>query len=394
MIKKFAITLKYVSFSLGLLFGVLSCDKDFKNVGVNLVDNNVFSTDTLISNVVAYSKAIERNQTNRLEQYTLGVYRDDAFGLLESSFVTQLSLAETNPDFGTKAVIDSVVVTIPYKATNTGNETNEAGDIVPVFQLDSIRKKGEGKIQLNVYRLGTLLKSLADDDPTKAKKYYSDDSFLKSTPLYSGIFMPNEKDTIMFVKRYKYPDYPDLSSKVLYKTDTIKQESSIPFIRIPFDNEEIKGVFQDLASNSEFASTSNFQFFFRGLYFEALEYSISESSMMFLDLPSKDTNAKMTIYYSNDVLKDEGENQDLNDNGINGESDVWVRTPQNFTFPFLGVRSNIYSRDISGSDFESYISDVDVTNGEEEIFIQGAAGAHGEYNCLVKMTIQMICQMN
>lgn len=371
MLKEFIVVLKYLGIASGLLAGIISCENDFKNVGVSVVDNNIFATDSYISEVISYSKNIERNQTNGLSHYLLGVQRDGIFGKLEASVVAQLSLGETNPDFGTNAVIDSVIIDIPYLATLTGTYSNDT----PEFELDSIWSTGDKTIQLNVFELGTYLSSVDADDPTETKKYYSDDIFLKANPgssLFSGLITPSAIDTMLLVKRYDYPNYPDLTTKNLYQTDTIKKTDIKPSLKIPLDKEQIKSIVQDNASSSDFASNANFQHYFRGLYFEALEVTEEDASLMTLSM----SDARMYVYYSNDVTSDEETEEDLNNNGVTGETNVTVRTAQTLAFPVSGVLANRYDRDYSGDLVESYITPPqNETTGEEIIFTQGAGGA-------------------
>jgi len=70
----------------------------------------------------------------------------------------------------------------------------------------------------------------------------------------------------------------------------------------------------------------------------------------------------MTIYYSND--KDEGAEEDLNDNGVNGEENVRVK--QQYTFSFSpSNKSNFLERDYSNSK----------QSGSDRLYVQGAAGS-------------------
>jgi len=381
MTKKFVIVLKYLAISVGLLIGVISCEKDFTNVGVNIVDNNIFSTDKYTSEIIAYSQGVENVRANGLSDYLLGVQRDGLFGKLEASIVAQLSLATANPDFGENAVIDTVIVDIPYHATLDGTQTDIDGVGVPKFKLDSVWTSGNNYFQLNVFELKTALFSVDQDEPTKPKIYYSDYDFQKneSTPLFSGLISPNENDTMTVIKRFKYPNsnFPDLTAKEEYRTDTIKKTDLKPSLKIPFDKEMIKTLFQDNATTGIFDYNSSFQTFFKGLYLEALEHDNQGDALMNLKM----SDATMTIYFSNDVQKDEGDTEDLNGNGINGETDVWVRNPQSFIFPFSGIKSNIYSRDESGSAIEPFILTPNEINGEEKLFVQGASGA----NAVIKL---------
>jgi len=369
MLKEFIVVLKYLGVASGILAGIISCENDFRNVGVSIVDNDIFTSDSYVSEVIAYSKNIERNQTNGLSHYLLGIQRDNIFGRLEASIVAQLNLIETNPDFGTNAVLDSVIVDIPFLATLNGSHENDS----PNFELDSVWTTGDRSFQLNVFESGTYLNSVDPEDPTQAKKYYSNDTILKvnpGMPLFEGLITPNATDTMLVVKRYKYPNYPDLLIKSLYKTDTIKKTDTKPSLKIPLDKEQIKTIIQDNASSSDFASNINFQHFFRGLYFEALESAEANASLMTLSM----SDATMTLYYSNDIEDTEETDEDLDGNGITGEENVIVRTPQSFVFPLGGIKVNLYDRDYTGDLVESYITAPNELTGEEILFTQGAGG--------------------
>ncbi len=363
---------KWIIF-LAAVIAFIACEKDFENIGTSIVDDNIFESKQYISNLIAYSKNIERTQTNNLSYYQLGVQRDEneIFGRLESSFVTQLNLSETNTDYGAAPVIDSVLVEIPYLYTQ--GEDNEAG--LPQFTIDSLWQYGDGKFILNVYELGTYLHSLDPDDPTIEKKYYSNDDelFIKSDLLFSNLFVPNANDTMSIINRYKYPLYPDLSEKEIYQKDTIKGESVIPSLKIPLNKNVFKEKFLDNQGATYFASNANFQHFFRGLYFEAIENMPNNGSLFFLDF----NNAMVTIYYSNNETADEAEDEDLDGNGVTGEEGVTVRNPENLKLNFSGVKVNLFDREQTSAGIQANIDNSDTENGNEQIYVQGTSGAQG-----------------
>ncbi len=372
MLKKFVFKTKFLALAAGILLGIVSCEKDLKDMGVNLVDNAVFTTGKFTPAVVSYVRNIDRNKTNAMPDYLLGTYRDNQFGKIEASVVGQLSLPEENPDFGTNAVIDSVLFDIPIPAHV---KKASGAKSLPEFELDSVWTKGNATFQLDVYELGTFLNTWNPEDPATAMAYFSDDNFIKknpATPLFSGLVSPSPTDTLTIIKRYKYPNYPDLSEKVLYKTDSIKKSVLAPSLKLTFDNATIKALFQDVAAGADFASNGNFQHYFRGLYFDVHESTQADAALMILKM----TAANMTIYYSYDEIKDEAENEDLDGNGVNGESDVHVRKPKSLVFPMNGIKANLYNRDYSGSELETILATTDINQGSERLYVQGAAGSH------------------
>ena len=377
MIKKFVIFAKYLGVVSGVLIAVISCEKDFKNVGVDLVDNNVFSTDSYVSEVIAYSKNVEANKTNSLSYHLLGTAENGDFKKLNASIVSQLTLPIANPDFGEHAVIDSIILNIPFDATLLGNqevpdpEDPNENISVPEFEIDSLwQSDNDPSFVLKVHELGTFLHNIDPLNPTKIKEYFSeidDNPFDKVLELYSGIVTPNVNDTVSIIKRYKFTD--DTFTETEFHTyDTIKNPSSKPSLKIPLDKQDFT-TFQTLASSAEFSSNTDFQHYFKGLYLEALESGTGNSLFAF-----NISTASMTIYYTETFLQDEGDDIDLNGNGITGEQNILMTTSSSFIYSLSGVSVNLFDRDEAGSLVENYIETPNMTIGEDKIFVQGAAG--------------------
>ena len=85
------------------------------------------------------------------------------------------------------------------------------------------------------------------------------------------------------------------------------------------------------------------------------------------------SDATITIYYTNTILRTE-EGTDLNNNGTTDDVDVPVRTKQNKAFPLSGLLTSQYTRDYSGSIVNNYTTGADIINGQDKLFVQGAAG--------------------
>jgi hypothetical protein len=377
MIKKFVILTKYLSVILGVLVVVISCEKDFKNVGVNLVDNNVFSTDKYTSEIIAYSKNIEVNKTDYLTYYLLGTAEDGNFGKLNASVVSQLGLAEENPDFGENAVIDSVILNIPLDATLLRKyevpdpENPNEVIIVPEFELDSVWGNGDNSFLLKIHELGTFLNIKDPADPTQNMEYFSNTPFDKLQELYNDVVSPSVSDTMSIIKRTKYID-DTFSTQEVYSYDTIKNTNSEPSLIIPLEKQFFLDNFLNDPISSHFSSNSDFQHYFRGLYLEAFNAGVG-STLMALQL----SNAKMTVYYTDTSFPNEGAEEDLNGNGIKGEGIVQVIKTGIFACPFSGIKVNLFDRDYSGALAENYINNPNTTVGNDKIFVQGATGSDG-----------------
>jgi len=379
MLKKILDVLKYPIIIIMILAGIVSCEKDFKNIGEDLLDNNLFSTSSYSAQIKGHSVRISRNKTNGTAHYLLGYTENPQFGSLRASIVAQLTLPEANPVFGENAVIDSVIITIPYLSTLDGKQevTNPLDPSktinVPNFKLDSLWTSGIYKnFELKIYELGTYLNHLNPTNPEIANEFYSDDVFQKTgIPFYSSLVSPNPNDTMMVIKRYKYEN-ASLSNRVVYRNDTIKLTNSKPSLKIPLDEQRIKEIFQDQASSTHFTTSDNFNHYFRGLYFEALN-SGNGTAAMYLNID--ETN--MTIYVTETKVTNETSEQDLNGNGIAGEQNIVIPNSKSFVYNLSGLKANLFERNYNGTLAQSYLLNPNITQGDDKIFVQGAAGSDG-----------------
>ena len=351
MTTKVVKVLKYLGLFSIVFFTIISCEKDIESIGVNLVDNDNFSTSKLTTEVIIANKNIDRVISNGVPQHLLGVYSDTEFGKLKASIVSQLTLPLTGDDYdyGVNSAIDSVIVYIPYQSTR---DLENYSDGKPKFSIDSVFGDTDVEFKLSIFELKTFLNTLDPEDPSKLAIYYSDKEFMKgNTPLFSGNFKINPDDTVAYIKRYM----PDATT--FYDIDTIKRADIGPSIKIPLNESMVQQLFVDNASESEFLSVEDFQHYFRGFYIEAEELANDNSHLISLDM----TNALMTIYYSND--EDEAEGVDLNDNGTTGEQGVRIK--HEYVFLFGPIKSNALERDNTNTK----------ASGEDRLYIQGAAGS-------------------
>lgn len=338
--------LKYLGLFSAVFFTIISCEKEIESIGVNLVDNNIFETNQLLSEVITTTENIDRIPTNITTSHLLGVYNDNEFGELKASIISQLSPSSIGEDYnyGTNAAIDSVIVFIPFPILVT-DDVNEIDTVSIIGDIDK-------EFQINVYELKTFLNTLDSEDPSKNAIYYSDKEFQKGeTALFSGNFKFNPNDTVSYIKRYKSDGITQ------YDTDTILRSDLGPSLKIPLNESMIHQLFVENASSAVFATVNDFQHYFRGLYIETEKLTQETSHIVTLDL----SKAIMTIYYSNN--EDEAEGVDLNGNGTNGEKGVRIRHEYNFTFG--SINANVLKRDYTNSK----------ESGDHRIYVQGAQGS-------------------
>ncbi len=401
MLKISAGIIKNVGILLLLFFAISACERDIENIGVDLIDNGAFKVGDTLVEVVAYNVNVEasrvdNNEHNASTLALLGVNRNSNFGYVKADIVSQLILPPTGVDFGDNPVIDLVVLDIPYLSTKdslqnaydpeTGEEIldDDGNKIrVPSFTIDSIYGNKEIPFQIKVNELETFLNVLNPEDPSKKMTYYSDKEFQKGAELYLGDFKPNRNDTVLYVERRYLDDDPSTVDDI----DTIKSENSSPSMKFYLDKQFFKSRFLDQQDAPYFDSNENFVHYFKGLVVEAMGM---DGSLMNLSA----IQTRMTIYYTQDEIKNEADGEDLNGNGITGEDGVTVRSKKLMNFNVGGTRAANYTRDYSGTPVENAMMNPDINNGEKELFIQGAAGSNAMINLFTPQSLQELRDKN
>ncbi len=322
---------------------LVSCEKDNIEIGSSIVDQDQIKRASISKTFTATTEPVDKVLASGLRQYLFGVYSKNQFGTLSTGVVSQISAPRTGSDYsyGKSPIIDAVFITIPY-ANKYNKETKK-------YEIDSIYGNKEVPFKVSVYELKTFLNTLNPNKPSESMVYESNKNFKKGdTPFYSGSFKVNANDTILYVDRF------DTDNKK-YQTDTIKEDKSRPFIRIPLDKDLVKQKFVDVANSNHFASQDDFKHYFRGFYIDTEVLDSIDSHIAMLSF----RGAQMRIFYS-DVV-DESDSQDLNGNGKKGEKGV--RVARAYYFPLSGIKSNIYNR-----------TNRDYSN-DKRLYVQGASGA-------------------
>jgi hypothetical protein len=365
MTTRFMNSIKSVFVFCMLLFSVIACEKDFEDVGISLIDNSLFNTESIEIDIISYNVNVDSSRVDNLPLYNLGIYNDPNFGTLYASVAAQVGIS-TVIDFGLNPVIDTVVLDIPYYSTREA-EDNDDGSAN--YTLDSILGNQEAEFTLKVSRLTTFLNALDPNDLTRNKEYYSDENYATSTELYSGLFKPNKNDTVLYVNRSLFEGQESI--------DTIKKDDLSPSIKLPLDKAQIENIFFSEATETNLSSFENFVNFFRGILLEA---EGTDGSLMSL----LTVNSSFVIYYTNEVLTDET-TVDLNGDGDTDDLQVPVKTKRTLTLSMLGIETGVYSRNYAGANIESFLNTPNKIEGEEKLFIQGSAGSNAELDIQIDL---------
>ncbi|PCI00085.1 MAG: hypothetical protein COB81_09610 [Flavobacteriaceae bacterium] len=355
-----------------IALSTVSCEKEIDNIGVDLIDNDMFENQKITSNIQTESQNTESVKATGVGQYLFGIYKDSEFGSLKGSIISQLSISSTgdNYTYGDNMTIDEVILDLPYQATRN---TEDYDDGKPKYAIDSVFGVPTQEFKINVYELGTYLNILDPSDPSKNATYLSDKEYIKSTKLYAENFKVNQNDTVAYIKRR-------MLDGTIYDTDTIKTTGATPSIKLRLDKALIKNIFVDNINGIDFSSLETFKKGFRGLYIEPESLNANQTHLISLLV----NTANMKIYFSNDVVKDEGEDEDLNGNDVKGEEGVTVRTKNVFTFSLNGIKINKLERDYTTSK----------ASGDDRIYIQGAAGSDAVIELFIDEDIQALRDQN
>jgi len=76
-----------------LIISTSSCNKDYYTVGIEIYDNQFEDLKSKSFPVFSYQEYFEKVQTNLTSNVHLGVYNDDFFGQINSSFISQLDVS-------------------------------------------------------------------------------------------------------------------------------------------------------------------------------------------------------------------------------------------------------------------------------------------------------------
>ena len=349
----------YVSSLLFVFSGIISCEKDFTDIGTTIISNNVFSTNNVLVDIKIENKPVESFRADNISleagQYLLGVYNKADYEKLEASILSQIGISSSlkysdtiyEADTTVVSTIDTVFLKLPYQATFIENTPSG-----PVYELDSVFGDQNKAFTLNLYQSDEYLNLLNPQDPSKANEYFSNELFqpiggpLNSVADYQ--FIPNKRDTILKVKRRS-------RDSNVYDIDTIKVATTgsqvpVPFARIPLNETLFKSIFFDKYESSEFSSQDAFNNYFRGLILEATG---DEGTLISFNFNSTTAalNPSIEVYYTNTVVK--------------GGTEIVRTIKKSNSFPLIGLRRSHYNMGPSPS----------VTS--EQIKIQGTAGSEG-----------------
>ena len=297
-----------------------SCDKDFNELGTDIVgdDHFGFDVDSTLT-VKAYNQKLGPIASNNLPINSLGFYSNPAFGTTQANFVTQVELSTLNPVFNNTdtelyedlPVIDSVILDVPYfktlKSTNSDN--------INTYRLDSIfgvtpydkdtPSTNNSKFKLSVYQSDYFLRDLDPDQSLSEQQlFYTDQNNLIDSnkglllnnapptppaPNTEGNVDGRENENFYFDKREH--------KLTTYESDgvTKKYTRFAPSMRLHLRSD----VFYEKILNADkvqLSSNALFKNYFRGIYFKVENGNPGNMAMINFRA------GKITIFYKEDKI--------------------------------------------------------------------------------------------
>ena len=344
---------------LSLIFMVQACDNEFSEIGTGIVGTPDFEIINGTYPVKTYNKKMTPFQSNGLSENLLGYYYDPVFGGSKVDFVGQLTPKTFAPVFGDDTILDSVVLTVPYKST-IDTETM-------TYTLDYLY--GSDPIKLSVFKNNYYLRAFDPNaDLDAPQNYYSNGTLAQGETMGASNL---EGQLIYHDASY----FPSADSIDLWEdneeTDVFEVASTLqPSLRVHLfspigqNSNPIAAFWDDLIFSKEedevLSSSSNFYEYFRGLYFKAESITPMGGNLMQLDFSS--TDASVTIYYTykGPVPEDGGDAPT-----IQGQYEM------NFT----GNRVNIFDNTFNAS-VTNIIDDTTTdAEGDDYLYLKGGEGS-------------------
>lgn len=352
----------YISKGLVALLFVLAfiaCEEDLGEVGTGIVGEVNFDTEMVDDlNVVAYSMNYPLGvQTNGAPVGVLGVYNDPVYGKTTASYLSQVALSRTNPDFGDNTVLDSVIFTMPHFSRQV--EVDEDGN--NTFELDSIFGNSGG-ITLSVYRSNFFLNDLDPDTNFEDPEIY----FSNDVPNFQGVqgdllfqvtdFVPQPDEIILTEVTFDEDGNPVLDDE----GEVVKEfsERISPALRLPLNLDYWNENIIEREGDDVLLNINTFNDYFRGLYLQA-EDTDSNGNLFLFDF----NQANITLYYSFEGDDDSGDPGEPSNDGF-GE----------ISLNFSGVSVIDYQNEFNPTIVDA-IENSNTDDGEDNLYLKGGDGS-------------------
>ena len=327
-----------------------SCDKDYNEIGADLIGDNHFDFKSETFSVVAYNQGFGEVQSDNLVVNALGIYENPAFGKTTANFATQLTMDTYNPTIGANPVIDSVYIDIPYFVSSTTTIIATGGK---TYTLDSIylpKAPKLPKIKLGVYESGIYMGTPLG----LSRNYYTDqnadfDNFKNGTRLNDDASTA-QNDEFTFSPKQRIETVTDAAGKKTYTY--LAPRMHLNLNKDFFKTKIIQAPAGKLTSNE-------FLEYFKGLYFKVENSGSNSGSMAMLDFKK----GKITIKYKEDLSTTTG-----------GTTTV-TRPEKSILLSLSGNCVSLLQYNNTNSAYTTALSTANPMLGDENLYLKGGVGS-------------------
>ena len=333
----------------------IACEPEADQLGSQFFQNGTAKDSIASYDVIIYNNPREndtiQSDAGKITEATLGAFDEPNFGMQKSAYVTQVRLSSYDPDFGTNAVLDSVVLQMKplYYTTSDSVKTVTYEDYV--FPEGSVAAK---KV-VTTYPVKKYGKLKIGGLPSKFTVNVNEvDEFLDSyqTNVYS-----NRQVAQGALLGTKVFDGNVRSIKITKDTDNSELYSKDAALRIELNKDFFQQKIINKKGSFELKDAASFIRYFKGLRFSVVE----NDGFIFNFNPNEIT---ATMYYKYDKTN--------TDNTI-------TKTSSTYTLD-LGT-SNAHFSQISYNRPSSYITamgSINKVTGDPKIYLQGMGGPGAE----------------
>lgn len=343
-----------------VLGGVLvyNCEPEPDSLGEQLFLNGAAEGVESSYDLIAYN--IKNNDTIRTDAFklldivssgsvsstaVLGAFNENQFGMQRASYFTQVRLPSYNPDFGTNAVVDSVVLVLkPIVSLDSLTTTTNESYVYPDGNVDAkkvvntypIKKFGKaklngGKLTLQVNEVTEFMNGVNDI-------VYSNKNFDTNTTALGSKEIKNGSVSSVVITK-------DADNTELFT-------SSTPVLRIQLTPSVFQTKIINKKGQPELNDVSNFIRHFRGLKVSVVE----NDGYLFQFTPN---DMQLIMYYKNDKVE-------------NGNT-TRPQTKYEFAVKGSNMHSAYYEYDRTNAVMNNYAFG-NTTIGDKKLYAQGMGG--------------------
>ena len=348
-------------FLVGVIAFFTACDKDFNEIGSDVIGDDHFG---LIKNdsqtVLAYNTATGQVETSNQPINSLGYYNNPFFGKTKASVVSQVLLDTVNQTIGANPTVTKVELSLPYFSRLISRDAT-SGD--STYELDSIQgfsivndKKVFNKIKLSVYENNYTLRDLdASLNFLDVQRYYSGETSVFDA--YKNPARLNDDTNLAQNDEFIYSSAEIKTYKTVDGAQVVDTRSA-PGMRLKLRNDFFQDKLFGAGAAGKLFNNSVFKDYFRGLYFkvDASSASPNQGSMSLLNFKQ----GKIIVTYTITVTSSTG---------------VVSTKERKFAISLGGNSVNLLENDYSTGYTSALASNSNAATGAYNLFPKGGEGS-------------------